>query len=87
MATAIAGGTDNNQLKLAAKTRWQWQQQFIDDDKDDKDDDKDKHEEHDDDNNKDDKHNDKDDNVGGDVDIVAGIAKLGEQVAGNKKLE
>ena len=25
--------------------------------------------------------------VGGDVDIVAGITKLGEQVAGNTKLE
>ena len=39
-ATAMAGGTDNSQLKSAAKTRWRWRQQFIDDDKDDdKDDD------------------------------------------------
>ncbi len=28
VATAMAGGTDNNQLKLAAKTRWQWRQQW-----------------------------------------------------------
>jgi hypothetical protein len=27
-ATAMAVGTDNNQLKLAAKTWWQWQQQW-----------------------------------------------------------
>jgi hypothetical protein len=25
VATVMAGGTDNNQLKLAAKTRWRWQ--------------------------------------------------------------
>jgi hypothetical protein len=38
----MAGGTDNNQPKLAAKTQWQWQQQFVDDDdKDDGDDDND----------------------------------------------
>jgi hypothetical protein len=30
----MAGGTDNNQLKLAAKTRCWWRQQFVDDDKD-----------------------------------------------------
>jgi hypothetical protein len=24
VATVMAGGTDNNQLKLAAKTRWRW---------------------------------------------------------------
>ncbi len=35
VATAMAGGTDNNQPKLAAKTRWRWQQQFVDDDKND----------------------------------------------------
>jgi hypothetical protein len=28
VATAMAGGTDNNQLKLAAKTRWRWQQRW-----------------------------------------------------------
>ncbi len=28
VATAMAGGTDNNQLKSAAKTRWWWQQQW-----------------------------------------------------------
>jgi hypothetical protein len=39
VATAMAGGTDNNQLKLAAKTQWQWGQQFVNNDKDDNDDD------------------------------------------------
>ena len=37
----MAGGTDNNHLKLVAKTRWRWRQQFIDDDKDNDDDDDD----------------------------------------------
>jgi hypothetical protein len=54
VATAMAGGTDNNQLKLAAKTRWRWQQQFVDDNKDDNDDDDGKHDKHDDNNDKDD---------------------------------
>ncbi len=53
----MAGGTDNNQLKLAAKTRWQWQQQFVDDDEDDDDNDDD---EHDEDGNEDDIQDDKD---------------------------
>ncbi len=57
----MAGGTDNNQLKSAAKTRWQWQQQFVDDNKDDDADDDDKHDEHDDDNDKDNKQDDEDD--------------------------
>ena len=35
----MAGGTDNKQLKSAAKTRWRWQQQFVDDDEDDDEDD------------------------------------------------
>ncbi len=39
----MARGTDNNQLKLAAKTQWRWQQQFVDDNKDDDDDDNDEH--------------------------------------------
>ncbi len=43
VATAMAGCTDNNQLKLAAKTNWRWGQQFIDDDEDDNNDDDDKH--------------------------------------------
>jgi hypothetical protein len=29
----MAGGTDNNQPKSVAKTRWRWRQQFVDDDK------------------------------------------------------
>jgi hypothetical protein len=37
----MAGGTDNNQPKSAAKTRWRWQQQFVDDNKDDDGDDDD----------------------------------------------
>ncbi len=41
VATAMAGGTENNQPKSAAKTRWQWRQQFVDDDKDDNGDDDD----------------------------------------------
>ncbi len=57
----MAGGTDNNQLKSAAKTRWRWQQQFVDDDKDDDDDDDDEHDKHDEDNNEDDKQDDEDD--------------------------
>jgi hypothetical protein len=61
VATAMAGGTDNNQLKSAAKTRWRWRQQFVDDDEDDNDDDDDKHDEHDDDNDEDDEQDDKDD--------------------------
>jgi hypothetical protein len=60
----MAGGTDNNQLKLAAKTRWRWQQQFVDDDEDDDDDDDDdnEHDKHDENNDKDDKHDEHDDN-------------------------
>ncbi len=58
VATAMAGGTDNNQLKSAVKTRWRWRQQFVDNDEDDDDDDDDKHDEHDNDDNKDGKHND-----------------------------
>jgi hypothetical protein len=61
VATAMARGTDNNQLKSAAKTRWQWRQQFVDDDEDDDNDDDDKHDKHDDNNNKDDKQDDEDD--------------------------
>jgi hypothetical protein len=58
----MAGSTDNNQLKLAAKTRWRWQQQFVDDNEDDDDDDdNNKHDKHDDDNNEDDEQDDKDD--------------------------
>ncbi len=53
----MAGGTDNNQLKLAAKTRWRRRQQFVDDDKDDDNDDNDKHDNN---NNEDGKHEDKD---------------------------
>jgi hypothetical protein len=37
----MAGGTDNNQQKLAAKTRWQWRQRFVDDNEDDDGDDDD----------------------------------------------
>ncbi len=56
VATAMAGGTDNNQLKLAVKIQWRWQQQFVDNDKDnDKDDnDDDEHDKHNDDNEEDD---------------------------------
>ncbi len=61
VATAMAGGTDNNQLKLAAKTPWQRGQHFVDDNKDDNDDDGDKHNKHNDDNDKDGEHDDKDD--------------------------
>jgi hypothetical protein len=61
VATAMAGGTDNNQLKLAAKTRWRWRQQFVADDKDDDNDDNDEHDEHDNNDDKDNKQDDKDD--------------------------
>jgi hypothetical protein len=37
----MAGGTDNNKPKSAAKTRWRWQQQFVDNNKDDDGDDDD----------------------------------------------
>ncbi len=57
----MARGTDNNQLKLAAKTRWRWRQQFINEDEDDDDDDDDEHDEHDDDDDEDDEHDDEDD--------------------------
>ncbi len=59
----MAGGTDNNQLKSAAKTRWRWRQQFVDDDEDDYDDDDDEHDEHDDDDDdeEDDEQDDEDD--------------------------
>jgi hypothetical protein len=64
----MARGTDNNQLKLAAKTRWRWRQQFVDEDEDDDDDDDDKHNEHndddDDDDDDDDEHNDSDSDSG-----------------------
>ncbi len=50
----MARGTDNNQLKLAAMTRWQWRQQFVDDNKDEDDDDDDEHDKHDNDDDKDD---------------------------------
>jgi hypothetical protein len=56
----MAGGTDNNQLKLAAKTR------FVDDEEDNNDDDNDEHNEHDkhnDNNNEDGEHDDEDDKV------------------------
>jgi hypothetical protein len=57
----MARGTDNNQLKLAAKTRWRWQQQFVDHDKNNKNDDNDnKHNEHDEHDDEDNKHEDKD---------------------------
>ncbi len=49
VATAMARGTDNNQLKLAAKTRWRWWQQFVDNDKDNNNDDDAEHDEHNDD--------------------------------------
>jgi hypothetical protein len=49
----MAGGTDNNQLISAAKTRWRWRQQFVDDDEEDDDDDDDEHDKHD-------KHDDED---------------------------
>jgi hypothetical protein len=61
VATAMAGGTDNNQLKSAAKTRWRWRQQFIDDDKDNDDNDDDEHDEHNNDDEEDDEQDDKDD--------------------------
>jgi hypothetical protein len=51
----MAGGTDNNQLK-SAKTRWQWRQQFVDDNEDNNDDDDEEHDKQDDDDNKDGKH-------------------------------
>ncbi len=60
VATAMAKGTDNNQLKSAAKTRWRWRQQFVDNDKDDDNDDDDEHDEHDDDDNKDGEQDDED---------------------------
>ncbi len=49
----MAGGTDNNQLKLAAKTWWRWQQQFVEDGEEDDDDDYDEHDKHDDEDDKD----------------------------------
>jgi hypothetical protein len=61
VATAMAGGTDNNQLKLAAKTQWRWQHQFVEDDKDDNHNDDNEHDKHDNDDNKDDKQDDEDD--------------------------
>ncbi len=61
VATAMTGGTDNNQLKSAAKTRWRWRQQFVDDNEDDKDDDDDEHDKHNDNNDEDDKQDDEDD--------------------------
>jgi hypothetical protein len=60
VATAMAGDTDKNQLKLAAKTWWRWRQQFVNEDKDNDNDEDDKHDKHDDDDDKDNKHNDKD---------------------------
>jgi hypothetical protein len=35
----MAGGTDNNQPKSAAKIRWRWRQKFVDDNEDDNGDD------------------------------------------------
>ncbi len=61
VATAMAGGTDNNQLKSAAKTRWQWRQQFVDDDKDDNDNDDNEHNKHYKDDNEDGEQDDEDD--------------------------
>jgi hypothetical protein len=61
VATEMARGTDNNQLKSAAKTRWRWRQKFVDDNKDDDDNDDDKHDKHDNDNNKDNKQDNEDD--------------------------
>ncbi len=61
VATVMAGGTDNNQLKLAAKSRWRWRQQFVDDDEDSDDNDDDEHDEHNNDNDKDDEQDDEDD--------------------------
>ncbi len=61
VATAMAGGIDNNQLKLAAKTWWRWRQQFVDDGEDDDnehDDDDDEDGEHDEEDDEDDEHND-----------------------------
>ncbi len=60
VATAMAGGTDNNQLKLAAKTWWRWQQQFVDGDEDGKDDDGNEHDKNDKDDNKDGEYDAKD---------------------------
>ena len=57
----MAGGTDNNQLKSAAKTRCRWRSQFIEDDEDDDDDDDDEHNKHNDDDDDDGKQDDKDD--------------------------
>ncbi len=56
----MAGGTDNNQLKSAAKTRWQWQQQFVDNDEDNNDNDNDKHDERNDDDEEDNEQDDED---------------------------
>jgi hypothetical protein len=61
VATAMAGGTDNNQLKSAAKTRWRWRQQFVDDDEDNDDNDDDEHDKHDNDDEEDDEQDDEDD--------------------------
>ena len=60
VTTVMAGGKDNNQLRSAAKTRWQWRQQFVDDDEDDDDDDDEEHDEHDDDDDEDDEQDDED---------------------------
>jgi hypothetical protein len=60
VATAMAGGTDNNQLKLAVKTRLQWQQQFVDDNADDDNNDDDEHDKQDDKDDEDDEQEDKD---------------------------
>ncbi len=57
----MVGGTDNNQLKSAAKTRWRWGQQFVDDDEDDDDDDDNEHDEHDNNDDKDDEQDNEDD--------------------------
>ncbi len=64
----MAGGTDNNQLKSAAKTRWQWRQQLVNDDEEDDDDDDDEHDKHDNDDDDDDKHNKHDNDKHGDKD-------------------
>jgi hypothetical protein len=60
VATVMAGGTDNNQLKPAVKTRWRWQQQFVDGDEDDNNDDDDEHNKHDDNDDEDDEQDDED---------------------------
>ena len=57
----MAGGTDNNQLKLAEKTWWRWRQQFVDNYKDNDNNDDDEHDDHDDDDDEDDEQDDEDD--------------------------